>query len=68
MGMMVSQVMQQGDCNAPATFQRLMTHVFRDYIRNFMHCYLDDLFIFSDTVQEHETHLQIVLDLLRKFG
>ena len=25
-------VMQQGDCNAPSTFQRLMTAVFREYI------------------------------------
>jgi hypothetical protein len=27
-GMYVSMVMQQGDCNAPATFQRLMTAIF----------------------------------------
>ncbi len=27
-GTYISQVMQQGDCNAPATFQRLMTHIF----------------------------------------
>ena len=27
-GTFVSQVMQQGDCNAPSTFQRLMTSVF----------------------------------------
>ena len=29
-GTFVSLVMQQGDCNAPSTFQRLMTVVFRD--------------------------------------
>lgn len=27
-GTLLSHVMQQGDCNAPATFQRLMTHIF----------------------------------------
>ena len=31
-GTFVSRVMQQGDCNAPSTFQRLMTAVFREYI------------------------------------
>ena len=31
-GMFVSLVMQQGDCNAPSTFQRLMTAVFHDYM------------------------------------
>ena len=29
LGTFVSHVMQQGDCNAPATFQRLMTWIFR---------------------------------------
>ena len=46
-GMFVSPVMQQGDCNAPSTFQRLMTVVFRDYIARFVHVYLDDIFIYS---------------------
>ena len=30
--MFMSQVMQQGDCNAPSTFQRLMTSVFCNFI------------------------------------
>ena len=32
MGTYVSNVVQQGDCNAPATFQRLMTAIFREQI------------------------------------
>ena len=31
-GNMVSQVVQQGDCNAPATYQSLMNHLFSAYI------------------------------------
>ena len=31
-GTFISLVMQQGDCNVPSTFQRLMTVVFREYI------------------------------------
>ena len=66
-GTYVSYVMQQGDCNAPSTFQRLMTFVFRDYIGKFVHVYLDDIFVFSDTIREHEQHLKAVFDRLREF-
>lgn len=65
-GTFVSTVLQQGDCNGPSTFQRLMNTIFRDYIGVFMHVYIDDIFVFSDTVEEHEQHLQIVFDTLRK--
>jgi hypothetical protein len=65
-GTYYSFVMQQGDCNAPATFQRLMTHIFRDHIGKFVHVYLDDIFIYSSSVAEHEKHLRIVFETLRK--
>jgi hypothetical protein len=64
-GTMVSHVMQQGDCNAPATFQRLMTHLFREYISLFVHVFLDDIFVFSNTIDEHEEHLGLVFKALR---
>ena len=64
-GTMLSHVLQQGDCNGPATFQRLMTHVFRTHIGIFVHPYLDDIFIFSFSLEEHERHLGIVFELLR---
>src|ERR1700723_770682 len=38
----VSHTMQQEDCNAPATFQRIMTIIFRKYIGRFVHVYLDN--------------------------
>lgn len=62
----VSHTMQQGDCNVPAAFQRLMTTVFRDFIGRFVHVYLDYIFIFSDLVEEHEGHLRMVFDTLRQ--
>ncbi|GJE94878.1 hypothetical protein PsYK624_110540 [Phanerochaete sordida] len=65
-GTMLSNVMQQGDCNGPATFQRLMTHVFRDYIGIFVHVYLDDIFIYSDSEEDHERHLRTVFETLRE--
>jgi hypothetical protein len=65
-GTAVSHVMQQGDCNAPATFQRLMTWIFRDVIGNFIHVYLDDIFVYSETIEDHERHLSLVFNRLRK--
>ena len=65
-GTYISLVMQQGDCNAPATFQRLMTVIFRDHIGRFVYVYLDDIFIFSDTLEEHELHLRTVFQILEE--
>lgn len=64
-GTFVSHTMQQGDCNAPATFQRLMTTIFRDLIGRFVHVYLDDIFVFSNSVEEHEKHLALMFEKLR---
>ena len=53
-GMIESNVLQQGDCNGPATFQWLITVIFRDAIGLYVHIYLDNLFIFSYKVVWHE--------------
>jgi hypothetical protein len=65
-GTFVSTVIQQGDCNAPSTFQRLMTHLFRDCIGRFVHCYLDDIFIYSNSIEDHQRHLAKVFQILRE--
>jgi Reverse transcriptase (RNA-dependent DNA polymerase) len=65
-GTMVSLVMQQGDCNTPATYQTLMNYLFSPYIGTFMDVYLDDIVIYSDTISDHITHCQIILDVLQK--
>src|SRR6202040_3552155 len=62
----VSHTMQQGDCNAPATFQWLMAIIFQEYIGKFVHVYLDDIFVFSNSNKEHEKHLGLVFYKLRK--
>jgi Reverse transcriptase (RNA-dependent DNA polymerase) len=66
LGTFRSEVMQMGDCNAPSTFQRLMTTIFCDCIGRFVHVYMDDIFISSGLIEEHEKHLGIVFDRLRK--
>jgi hypothetical protein len=65
-GTFASNIMQQGDCNTPSTFQRSMNMIFHDYIGIFMHSYLDDLFIYSDTIEDHQKHLEKVFVQLCK--
>jgi hypothetical protein len=62
--MFYSNVMHQGNCNAPSTFQHLMTWLFRSHIGRGIYVYLDDIFVYSDTTEEHEHLLGEVLCIL----
>ena len=53
-----------GLCNAPGTFQHLMTIVLQD-LESFASPYLDDVVIFSPDAKTHEQHIQKVFDRLR---
>lgn len=65
-GNMVSTVLQQGDCNAPATYQALMNHLFGEFIGRWMDVYLDDIIIYSDSLAEHMDHVKTVLRILER--
>ena len=60
--------MPQGITGAPATFQRLMEKAVGDM--NLLQCliYLDDIIIFSHSLEEHEERLFKVLDRLEEYG
>src|SRR5271170_610647 len=58
-------VMPFGLTNAPATFQTLVNNVFRRFLNIFLIVYLDDIVIYSNTLDEHLKHLRQVLDVLR---
>jgi hypothetical protein len=45
-GLMESLVLQQGDCNGPATYQNLMNYLFAEFIGVWMDVYLDDIVIY----------------------
>jgi hypothetical protein len=53
--------------NAPATFQGMMNEVLQGGIDNFCLVFIDDILVFSRTVQEHRHHLRWVLQRLAKF-
>lgn len=61
-----SLVMPFGLCNAPATFQHFINDVLRDLLDQFVIAYLDDILIFSDSLQEHRKHVSIIFERLRK--
>ena len=65
-GNMVSLVLQMGDCNAPAMYQSLMNHIFSPYLNRFLDVYLDDVIIYSDTLEDHIKHCKLAMDILRK--
>jgi hypothetical protein len=60
--------MPQGLCNAVATFQRYMNWVLQEYIGKFCAVYIDDIAIWSDSVEQHAVHVQLVLEKLREAG
>ncbi|GBG78000.1 hypothetical protein CBR_g25933 [Chara braunii] len=55
-----------GLTNAPTTFQAAMTNEFRAMLDRFVLVYLDDILVYSRTLEEHLDHLRRVLETLRR--
>ncbi|GAQ92175.1 hypothetical protein KFL_009380040 [Klebsormidium nitens] len=43
-----------------------MNDIFRPYLKDFVVVYLDDILVYSKTEEEHEGHLRLVMDVLRR--
>ncbi|KAG6523944.1 hypothetical protein ZIOFF_013832 [Zingiber officinale] len=60
-------VMPFGLKNAPAIFQRKMDNCFRG-TEKFIAVYIDDILVFSETEEEHQEHLKVLLNICRRNG
>ena len=56
-----------GLTSAPTVFQELMSIVLQG-LNSFATAYLDNIWIYSPSLDEHLDHIQIVFDLLRRHG
>ncbi|XP_068229359.1 uncharacterized protein [Palaemon carinicauda] len=55
-----------GLCNAGSTFTRLMDAILGDL--PFCVCYMDNILVFSSSIEEHFCHMHIVFDCLQQNG
>jgi hypothetical protein len=58
-------VMSFEQTNAPAYFMNFMNKVFMDELDKFVVVFIDDILVYSKSIQKHEQHLRVVLEKLR---
>ncbi len=52
--------------NALMTFQSMMNSILWNLLNKFCLIYLNNILIFSDSILNHQKHLQTILDILKK--
>jgi hypothetical protein len=57
-------VISFGLTNAPAHFMYLMNSIFMPELDKFVVVFIDDILIYSKSEEEHEQHLQVILQWL----
>ena len=67
-GLFEFNVLSMGLTNAVATFARIMNELLKDFIGVFVLVYIDDILIYSASIEEHETHVKLVINVLAKHG
>jgi hypothetical protein len=67
-GLYESLVMPFGLTNAPADFQRFINDVLHPFLDVFCTAYLDDILVYSETLEDHRAHVRQVLEVLSKAG
>ena len=56
-----------GLTNSPATFQRLMCHIFREFLRQFLEIYVDNLCVHSRQRTDHFDQLKLIFEKCRLY-
>src|SRR5256885_3395906 len=64
-GIFALKVLSFGFKNAPAHFQKHISALLQEGLYKFVVVYVDDIIIFSKTIEEHFVHLEWVLQKLR---
>jgi len=68
LGLFEWNVMPFGLCNAPATFEKMMSDMLAGLQWKICLVYLDDVIVFGRTLKESQERLQQVFDRLRSYG
>jgi transposase InsO family protein len=67
-GLFETLVMPFGLTNAPASFQHFINDALRPFLDRFATAYLDDILIYSETLEEHKDHVRQILQRLTEHG
>ena len=54
--------------NSPATFQRVMDNILKEYLNKFCLVYMDDIIIFSKSQNEHLQHISAIFKKMREYN
>jgi hypothetical protein len=65
-GLFEFTVLPFGLSNASSTFMALLNDVFHTHLDSFVIAYIDDILIYSRTIEDHLLHLRKILELLRQ--
>ena len=57
-----------GLANALSSFQHYINDVLREWLDDFVTVYIDDILIFSETLEQHRNYVQLVLNALSEAG
>src|SRR5438045_7015559 len=60
--------MPHGITNVPGSFHSYANDAIREYLYLFAVVYIDDILIYSDTLEEHIQHVRMVLKKLQEYG
>ena len=60
-------VMPFGFTNAPATFQAAMNSIFASLLRKCVLIFMDDILVYSPTLEQHAEDLKVVFEILHQY-
>lgn len=65
-GVFQYKVLPMGISIGCAEFQRVISTIFKDYIGIWAYVFLDDILVYSNTLEEHKEHLKLMFEACRK--